>query len=140
MKSLFTIAVTLVLFSCGKNSSSDKNDLLTSLKWTVEKGTIDGDMPKSTETHKFLTDGAYLLESGEIKVNGKWSWTNEGDIYLQIEGLTLNGQVNKFDSNSNSYIKIVELTDKTLRTLERSEGDTWDSGFAKKKRYTAQSL
>ena len=140
MKSLLTIAVTLVLFSCGKNSSADRNDLLTSLTWTVEKGSIDGDMPKSTEIYKFLTDGTYLLQSGEIKVNGKWSWTKDGEIYLQTEGLTLSGQVNKFDSNSNSYIKIVELTDKTLRTLERSEDDTWDSGFAKEKSYAAQSL
>jgi hypothetical protein len=73
-------------------------------------------------------------------VNGRWNWTKDGEIYLQTEGLTLNGQVNKFDSTSNSYIKIVELTDKTLRTVERSESDTWDSGFAKEKSYAAQSL
>src|SRR4051812_35863360 len=104
MKSLLTIVAALVLFSCGKSSSSDKNDLLTSLAWTVEKGSIDGDMPKATEVCKFLADGTYLLESGEIKVNGRWNWTKDGEIYLQTEGLTLNGQVNKFDSTSNSYI------------------------------------
>lgn len=110
------------------------------MTWTVQKGSIDGEMPKSTEKYKFLTDGAYILESGEIKVNGKWSWTKDGEIYLQTEGFTLNGQINRFDSSSNAYIKIVELTDKLLRTLERSEGDTWDSGFAKEKNYTVQNL
>lgn len=140
MKLLLTIALTLLLLSCEKNSSADKNDLLTSLAWTIEKGALDGEMPKSTETYKFLADGTYLLESEGIKVNGKWSWTKDGEIYLQTEGLTINGQVNKFDKASNSFIRVVELTDKTLRTLERAEGDTWDFGFAKEKNYSVQSL
>ncbi|HTJ50113.1 MAG TPA: hypothetical protein VL443_11700 [Cyclobacteriaceae bacterium] len=140
MKTLLTITFALVLFSCGKNATSDKNDLLTSLNWVVEKGSIDGETPKATEIYRFQTDGTYLLESGEVKVNGKWNWTSEGEIFLQTEGMTINGHVNKFDKSSNSYLKIVELTEKTLKTLERNDGDTWDSGFAKEKNYSAQRL
>lgn len=140
MRSILTILAALVLISCGKNASSDKNDLLTSSTWTIEKGSVDGEMPQLTETYKFLTDGTYLLEAGEVKVNGKWKWTTNREIYLQTEGLTANEQTDKFESSSNSYIKIIELTDKTLRTLERHETDTWESGFAKERSYTAKRL
>jgi hypothetical protein len=138
MKSLMTIILTLLFFSC--NNSTDKNELLTSLNWVVDKGSVDGDMPKETEKYKFMNDGTYLVEAGEVKVNGKWSWTKDGEIFLQTEGITINGQLNKFDKSSNSYLRIVELTDKTLKTLERAEGDSWDSGFVKEKKYSAQSL
>jgi hypothetical protein len=50
----------------------------------------------------------------------------------------IDGQINKLDSNVNSYIKIIEITGKALHTVERGEGDTWDSGFAIEKTYTAQ--
>lgn len=133
MKSLLKITLVLVLFSCGRNS--EKNDLLTSSAWTSESGTPDG-----TSTQKFLHDGTYFLEVGGNKVHGKWNWTKDGEIYLQAESITINGKENHFNSGLNTYIKIVELTDKTLRTVERGEGDTWDSGFTKEHSYTAQSL
>jgi hypothetical protein len=138
MKSLLITALTLAMLSCGQNT--DKKELLTALTWTIEKGSIDGEMPKATETYRFLPDGTYALESENITVHGKWRWTKDDEIYLQTEGLILNRQVTNFDQSSNSYIRVVELTDRTLRTLERSEGDSWDSGFAKTKTYRTQEL
>jgi len=106
----------------------------------MEKRSVDAELQKPVELYQFLTDGTFLLESGEIKVNGKWRWTKDSEIYLQTEGLTVNGKINKFEPGTNAYIRIIELTDKTLRTLERNDGDTWDSGFAEEVNYTAISM
>lgn len=140
MKSILIIVVIFALGSCASNPASENNELLTSFAWTIEKGSIDGEMPKSSETYMFLTDGTYRFQSGEVKVNGKWRWTKEDEIYLQTDGMIMDGQVNSFDLATESYIRVVELTDRNLRTLERGKGDTWDSGFAKERNYTSQSL
>lgn len=140
MRMLSTLALTVVLYSCSLTTGSSNDQLLTAFKWSIEKGSIDGTMPQSTEYHTFLTDGTYQLESGDTKVNGKWNWTNDNEIFLQTEGVTINGQTNTFDKKSNGYIKVLELTEKTLKTMERGEGDSWDSGFAKERSYRAQSL
>lgn len=137
MKSLLPIAIVLFLFSCGKNSNSERNDLLTSLSWTIERASLDGRPTNAVETHRFVDDGTYTLESGEVKVNGNWEWTEADVIHLHLESLTINGETNTYDVQPAYYIKIVELTEKTLRTLEKGEGDSWDSGFAKERTYAA---
>ncbi len=138
MKSLSTIIILmLILVSCG-NSNTARNELLTSAIWTIEGASLDGST-KPIETHQFLADGGYLLESGEVKVNGNWEWSDDNVIHLKLESLTINGEVNKYDVQPGYFIKVVELTDKTLRTLESGEGDSWDSGFAKERSYASEN-
>jgi len=142
MRLLLTVVSILALVSCGRNSLSDKNDLLTNSIWTIERNVNN---EKTFDAYRFKNDGTYLAtyklsKSEEIKVNGKWNWTKDGEIYLQTEGVTVKGEANDLDKKIISHIKIVELTGKNLRTLERHEDDAWDSGFAKEINYTSKNL
>ena len=138
MKSLSTIIILmLILVSCG-NPNTARNELLTSAIWTIEGASLDGST-KPMEKHQFLGDGRYLLESAGVKVNGNWEWSEDNVIHLKLESLTINGEVNKYDVQPGYFIKVVELTDKTLRTLESGEGDSWDSGFAKERSYASEN-
>jgi len=145
MKHLLTIALLLVVLSCGQNKSN-KSDLLTSSIWTIEKASVetlfgrDGDFPKMFEKYKFLTDGTCLLTAGETEIYGKWSWTKYDEIYIKPQGTVLNGQKIKADRSYGLNIKIVELTDKIFRTLEKGEADNWGSGIIIEGNYTALSL
>ena len=146
MKQLMTITLLLVFLSCGQNNRSNRSDLLTSSIWTIEKASVetlfgrDGDFPKMFEKYKFLADGTCLLITGETEIYGKWSWAKDDEIYIKPEGTVLNGQKIKADRSSGFYIKIVELTDKTFRTLERFEADNWNSGLIKERKHTSLSL
>lgn len=137
MKQLLTITMLLFVLSCGQNNRSNRSHLLTSSSWTIEKGSVLGDF---TEKYKFLTDGTCLLTIGGTEVYGQWNWTGDDEIYVRPEGAVQNGQKIKADSSSGFYIKIVELTDKTFRTLERFEADNWNSGLVKERKYTSLSL
>jgi hypothetical protein len=134
MKTLLAIAFTLILISCAKDLN-DKNSLLTSSTWTIKK--TDS---RAAEQYRFLSDGKYFIETNETVINGKWKWINKDEIFLEAEGLTIKGQANKLDAPLRSYIRILELSDKGLKTLERFESDAWDSGFAREQNYTAQIL
>ncbi|MEK6782760.1 MAG: hypothetical protein AABY93_13755 [Bacteroidota bacterium] len=147
MKQLLTITLLLLFLSCGQNSKSNRRDLLTSSIWTIEKASVetlfgrDGDFPKMFEKYKFLTDGTCLLITGETEIYGKWSWAKNDEIYIKPEGTVLNGQKIKADlSIYGLNIKIVELTDKIFRTLEKGEADNWGSGIIIEGNYTALSL
>lgn len=139
MKTLPVIVIALVLTSC-TGSSSDKNRLLTAVTWTLDKASMDSTKLRVEERYNFYDDGVYSLEAGETKVTGTWKWIDDDEIFLATEGLTINGNENKFDAPSNSYIKIVELSEKNLKTLERHEGDAWESGFAKEQHYRSDDL
>jgi len=136
MKHLLTITLLLVVLSCGQNKST-KSDLLTSSIWTIEKGSVLGDF---TEKYTFLTDGTVLLVTGGTDVYGQWSWTKDDEIYIKPEGKVQDGQKMKADFSYGFYIRIVELNNKTFRTLERYEADNWGSGLIKEREYSALSL
>ena len=147
MKQLLTITLLLVFLSCGQNNKSNRSDLLTSSIWTIEKASVetlfesDGDFPKIFfEKYKFLTDGTCLLTTGEIEIYGEWSWAKNDEIYIKPEGIVLNGQKIKNDGNYGLNMKIVELTDKIFRTLEKGEADHWNSGIILEGNYTASNL
>ena len=147
MKQLLTITLLLVFLSCGQNNKSDRTDLLTSSIWTIEKvytKTLfrrDGDSPTIFfEKYKFLTDGTCLLTTAETEIYGKWTWATDDEIYIKPEGTVLNGQKIKADRSYGLNMKIVELTDKIFRTLEKGEADNWGSGLIIEGNYTALSL
>lgn len=136
MKTIVVLLLSLFLVSC--STDSDKNELLTSLQWRESKA--DGHATKFVQTLSFLKDGTFVSDAGTIKIDGKWSWKNENEIYLQITGITAGDQSNAFDKSSNYHVRILEISDKRLKTLELSEGDTWESGFAVERNYTPQDL
>jgi hypothetical protein len=88
---------------------------------------------------KFLKDGTYVLEAGDLKVNGTWSWKADDEIYVVTQGITSDNGAANFDKTSNYNVRIKEISNKSLRILEKGEGDAWDSGFAKEKSYAAQN-
>ena len=145
MKQLLTITLLLVVLSCGQNKSN-RSELLTSSIWRIEKASVetllghDGDAPKMFEKYKFLTDGTCFLTTGETEIYGKWSWAKDDEIYIKPEGTVLNGQKIKADRSYGLNIKIVELTDKIFRTLEKGEADNWGSGIIVEGNYTALTL
>jgi hypothetical protein len=146
MKHLLTISLLLVVLSCGQNNKSNRSDLLTSSIWTIEKASVetlfghDANFPKMFEKYKFLTDGTCLLTTGETEIYGKWSWAKDDELYIKPEGTVLNGQKIKADRSYGLNIKIVELTGKVFRTLEKGEADNWGSGIIAEGNYTALSL
>lgn len=139
MKQLLTFALLPVFLSCGQNYKSNRSDLLTSSVWKIEKGSVLGD---NVEKYKFSTDGTCLLDLGETESYGKWSWSKDDEIYIKLEGIVQNGQKIKADSGGGFgfNIRIVEINDKTFRTLEKFEFDNWGSGLVKERQYTALSL
>jgi hypothetical protein len=135
MKTIFKASlIALTLMSCGRNTSN--TELLTSSRWVFEP-TANDDTTK-TETLKFAKNGTYTLEAGDLKVDGKWSSKTDDEIYLIVEGITSDNGTAKFDKTSNYNVRILEISDKSLRILEKGEDDSWDSGFAKEKKYTAK--
>jgi hypothetical protein len=144
MKGLLSI-IPFIILSCGQNNKSNRTDLLTSSIWTIEKASVetlferDGDFPKIFfEKYEFLTDGTCLLTTGETEIYGEWSWAKDDEIYIKPEGMVLNGQ--KITTDYGLNMKIVELTDKIFRTLEKGEADHWNSGIILEGKYTASNL
>lgn len=98
---------------------------------------LSGKMPRVTEYHTFNADGSYTLESGEIKINGQWKWVDESEIYLQINSIAVANRQDNFDSTKSSYhLRILEVSENKLKTLEKFETDAWNSGFAKERTYS----
>jgi hypothetical protein len=131
------IIMALVIFSCARNTSGDKNELLTSKAWR-----LDAEQPNENqhpqEIITFSKDGSYSLASGALKVNGKWSWKTNDEIYLIIDGISSDNGDATFDKTSNYNIRILEIEGNHLRLQEKGEGDSWESGFAKEKKFTAE--
>jgi hypothetical protein len=135
---IILLAFTLTFVSCSQKKS-DTNELLTSSSWVIDPAiTESGTASNKSEIIKFMKDGTYSLEAGGLKVNGKWSWKSENEIYLIIDGLTSDNGAAKFDKTSNYNIRVLEISNTTLRILEKGENDSWDSGVAKEKKYAAK--
>jgi hypothetical protein len=139
MKQLFTIALLFIILSCGQNDESNRNEILTSSIWTIEKESIDG-FPRMTDKYEFLADGSCLLVAGETEIHGKWNWAGDDEIYIRPEGTVVKGRKIKIDGTNGLNIKVVELNDKTFRTIEKMEVDSWSSGLLKERKYAGSSL
>jgi hypothetical protein len=139
MKAKFSkllIMLSIVLGACGSDVQQSNNELLTLAHWKAEqKPLLNGEVSKFSENHNFYKDGTYALMANEIKIEGKWNWTNENEIYLRINSINIKGAKENLNKPYGYYIRIMEVSDNKLKTLERFEGDAWDSGFAKEKIY-----
>ena len=62
------------------------------------------------------------------------------EMYIKLEGTVLNGEKIKVERSYGLNIKIVELTDKIFRTLEKGEADDWKSPTTIDGNYTGSSL
>lgn len=147
MKQLLTITLLLVLLSCGQKNKSIRSELLTSSIWTIKTASVEtliepyGEFPEIFfKTYKFLTDGTCHLINGETEIYGQWRWTKDDEIYIKPERIFLNGKKIKNDRNYGLNMEIIELTDKTFRTLESVEADHRNSGIILEGNYTAISL
>jgi hypothetical protein len=146
MKRLLSI-ILFVFLSCGQNNKLNRTDLLISSIWRIETASTktlfghDGDVPKLSEKYQFLADGTCLLITGVTEIYGTWSWTKDDEIYIKPEGKVLSGQKVKADFGTYGLnIKIVELTAKILRTLQKGEADSWNSEMVIEGNYSALSL
>lgn len=136
------LAIVLFIFSCTMDGNEEKEELLTSINWTIEQGTLPkGEVLNHKTSYTFSNDGRYLLKADQIEVNGKWSWVGDDEILLEIKGLNFNDEATQFDAKSNKYyIRVIELSDKVFKTLERHERDDWDSEFVKEINYIPVEL
>ena len=140
MKKVFPIVSIFFLLACTESSREEKTELISSTTWTTEQ--VPDDVKSEFQsTFEFRSDGTYLLNAGEIEVNGKWSWVADDELYLELKGLTFNGEATKFDHKTNNYyIRIIELNETVFKTIERHESDDWNSGFAKEITYIPYEL
>ncbi|MCZ8214740.1 MAG: hypothetical protein O9262_00800 [Cyclobacteriaceae bacterium] len=136
------IVLSITLGSCTSDLKQTNSELLTSSPWTAErKPLLDGKMPEISESHIFHKDGTYIQEfggkNGEIIMTskGKWNWTEENEIYYQINSVSVKDTDHTLEKPIGYYLQIEEVSAATLKTLERFEGDAWDSGFVKAKIY-----
>ncbi|MDH5476291.1 MAG: hypothetical protein OEX22_11410 [Cyclobacteriaceae bacterium] len=140
---LLIIVVALALvFSCNVDSNEEREELLSSITWTImQESMSNSETPNRKATYNFRNDGTYLLKAGDIEINGKWSWVKNDEIFLEVKELTFNDEETQFDAKSiNYYIRVIELSEKVFKTLERHEGDDWDSGFVKEVNYIPVEL
>lgn len=147
MKQLFSLTLLFVLLSSGQKIKSNRSDLLTSSIWTIETGSVEtlikpyGDFPEIFfNKYKFLTDGTCHLINGDTEIYGQWNWAKDDEINIKPEGIFLNGQHIRNDRNYSLNIKVVELTDRTFRTLESIETHQQNSEIILKGNYTASNL
>lgn len=138
MKVILLFTLTSILISCATAPVSKQDQLLTSIHWTVEPRSISNSGQTSSdekEVYQFFNDGSYVLFAHDTRINGKWSWTNSNEMYIEEHEIIINGKAYNYDSSNNRYLRVVEISDKVFRTIERHEGDSWDSGFVKKVNY-----
>ncbi|WKK82509.1 hypothetical protein [Marivirga arenosa] len=131
------IIISIVITSCNTTNQQAKTDLLTSTNWLEETKTVKDGESKWQEYHSFHKDGQYSLKANEMTVTGEWNWTDDNEIYLQFKNIEIEGSENNLEDQQNYYIKILEVSENKLKTLERFEGDDWDSGFAKERNFKA---
>jgi len=136
----FILIFSLLTQSYSFEGKTQDNDILTSYAWVKDDGRQD-----HKEVYTFYRNGQYITELGEIKTFGKWLWTSKNEIFmlhggLQIDTLSIHIQEGLGSSSQGFYVRIIEINDKELKTLERYEGDSWDSGFAREQRYIAKLL
>lgn len=142
MRTALLIIIALFIFSCNLDSSEEREEMLTSVNWTMEQDLLpSGEVLNHKTIYNFKSDGTYLLVAGEIEVNGKWTWISGDEILLEIKGLTFNDEETQFDAKSNNYyIRVIELSEKVFKTLERHERDDWNSEFVKEVNYIPMEL
>jgi len=131
------IILSLATISCNLDFQQQSKDLLTSITWTIEESPlINGEISKTPESHyTFHKNGNYTLDVGETIIKGQWKWTRRNEIYLELKSINAKGIQGDFDGKQNYYIRILEVSESNLKTLQRFETDTWDSGFAKERNY-----
>ena len=139
MKTISLFTLTAILISCSTNQVSEREELLTSIHWMVESSSVPNEgKPVRKEACQFFSDGTYTFRTDVVGVNGKWSWASKDEIYLEETEIVIDGQANKLDPSSNYYLRVIEISDKVFRTIERHEGNSWDSGFAKEIKYVPE--
>lgn len=84
------------------------------------------------------------MESDNLKFSGQWLWTDENEIFVMTDEVKIDTVSYQFSEGIGSqpqgyYIRITQLNNKELKTLERHQRDTWNSGFAKERLYFAQN-
>jgi hypothetical protein len=145
MKTKFTkllITLSITLGSCSTDVEQTSIDLLTFSHWTAEqRPLLNGEMSKFVENHIFHKDGTYTQEFEDrtgkfvMKTKGTWNWTENNEIYLQINSINIKDADHSLEKPLGYYLQILEVSENTLKTIERFEGDAWDSGFAKERTY-----
>lgn len=125
LKLILAVLISLNISSCHKDSDSSRDLLLTSKTWGKRMilhrpdntgmwtGTLCG------ESTNFGSNGEFSRKDDcfGIIVNGKWSWTNpDNQIYIDYEGA--------LPSINNKRVKIIELSDTLLHTMELYDGST----------------
>ena len=135
MKAVFLFTLTSIIISCSTNPVSERDELLTSIRWTVEPESLLNETSDAKDVCRFSKDGTYTLDVHDTRILGNWSWTSNNEIYLEEKEIVISGKAYRFDSSSNYYIRVIEISDKVFRTIQRPEGDSWDSGFAKEIKY-----
>ncbi|HEU5289748.1 MAG TPA: hypothetical protein VFU05_03835 [Cyclobacteriaceae bacterium] len=132
------IVLSIAIISCDMDIQQENNDLLTSSIWIGEREPLlNGAKSKWPDNHfTFHKNGDYTYEAGEIiKIAGKWKWIDKNEICISYESVTIEGKWFNFDEKNSYYIRILEISEGNLKTLERLGKDTWDSGFTKEKTY-----
>jgi len=137
------LRLTLILILFSGNSltlNPQEKNILTLYSWIK----VDSNN-HPRETYTFFDNGQYSTELGKVKTHGQWLWTSNNEIFMLHRGLQIDTLSVKFQEGLGStalgfYIKIVDINEKELVTLERYEGDSWDSGFVRKCRYLAKEL
>lgn len=135
-----TIALLILTLLSSGHSTIQETEVLTSKKWLEY-----GDNLNNKVIHVFRKNGEYITKSGDISFTGRWYWTDNNEIFTLINEFKNDTVSYQFSEglgslSPGSYIRITQLNDKELKTLERHEGDSWDSGFAKERTYLAQDL
>jgi hypothetical protein len=137
------IVLSVVISSCNNEIKPVNNDLLTLSSWTAEPNfLLNGDKSKLIENHIFHKDGTYTqqftnpTEQVVMKTEGKWNWIEDNEIYYQVNLVNVKEMEHMLEKPLGYYLQILEVSEIRLKTLERFEGDPWDSGFAKEKIYS----
>ncbi len=115
-------------------------DLLTSRSWAK----IDSSANHDKAIHHFHKNGQYVFETWNIQFIGKWVSIAPDEIsfhhdWMKIDTMTFQLSSGLGYPQSSYHMRILEISEVELITIEKHEGDLWDSPFVKKIRYIATS-
>lgn len=134
--------LSIALGACSTKVQQTNNELLTLSPWTAEPNfLLNGEKSKLIENHTFHKDGTYTQQftnpTGQVvmKTEGKWNWTEDNEIYFQVNSVSVKEAHQDLKKPLVYYLRVPEVSESTLKILERFEGDAWDSGFAKERTY-----
>jgi len=127
MKNSFTIlALTFFLFSaCGEDEEVKATKLLTSKTWVPQTLKMPDNIgywggPACEDSFRFHPENNNLTRKSDcisVPISGKWTWSKIGqEIFIDYQGNMLNNQ----------KIKVLQLSDTLLHTIERNEDDKDD--------------